>query len=73
MSTVRDNLMNEEGYTPYCGSELCAPRTRFSPERWPRTKFNGEQFICPKCGWTSNFESAFIVEYKKKWNIKQIK
>jgi hypothetical protein len=68
MSIVKDNLMSRKGYTPYCGSELCKPRTSSSPDRWPRTKFNGEQFECPKCGWISCFPIQFIKEYIIKWN-----
>lgn len=66
-STVRNNLMNRIGYSPYCGSELCSPRTTYSPERWPRTKFNSEQFVCPKCGWISEFPEDFIKRYKERW------
>lgn len=60
MSIVRENLMTEVGYTPYCGDETCKAR-------WPRTSFNGKQFQC-SCGWTSGFEAKFIEEYKVKWN-----
>lgn len=58
MSIVRDNLMNEPGYTPYCGAERCRAR-------WPRTRFNGSQFQC-SCGWQSGFEAAFIEQYKNR-------
>jgi len=74
MSIVRNNLMNDPAYTGYCGDEFCLPRTSWSPsnpygaERWPRTKFNGEQFVCPKCGWTSKYPREFILRYKSKWN-----
>lgn len=60
MSIVRENLMNREGYTPYCGAMDC----RFN---MPRTRFDGQQFRCA-CGWRSGFEVEFIDEYKKKWN-----
>ncbi len=68
-SVVRHNLLHEKGYAPYCGSQLCKER-HLSPlkgERWPRTEFNGEQFVCPKCQWQSAFPKEFIDEYKKKW------
>ena len=68
MSIVRDNLMTRQGYSPYCGDELCKPRTTYSLERCPRTKFDGEQFKCPKCGWKSEFDKEFIEGYKKHWN-----
>lgn len=70
ISIVRQNLMTIQGYTGYCGSALCKPRTRYSPERWPRTVFNGDQFVCPKCNWVSEYPIDFITRYKKKWNIK---
>lgn len=55
-SIVRQNLLNEPGYTPYCGNDKC--RTM------PRTIFNGEQFDCPSCGWRSAFEPEFIAKYR---------
>lgn len=64
ISTVRTNLMNEHGYTPYCGeawSRRCS---------MPRTKFINDQFQCPHCGWRSEFPIEFIDRYKRKWNIK---
>ena len=62
MSIVRDNLMTREGYSPYCGDISCRVM--------PRTFFNGKQFVCPHCGWVSQFPSDFIEEYKRKWNLK---
>jgi hypothetical protein len=56
MSIVRENLLTQKGYTPYCGDSQC----RF---RMPRTAFNGKQFQC-MCGWQSAFEPAFIEDYK---------
>lgn len=62
MSIVRKNLMNERGYTPYCGSDKeCAGM-------WPRSRFTGSQFRCPACGWESRFEPEFIAEYRAKWS-----
>lgn len=62
MSIVRDNLMNQKGYSPYCGNIRCF----FG---MPRTTFNGEQFTC-RCGWVSGFPKGFIKEYKEKWELK---
>ena len=62
VSIVRRNLMDREGYSPYCGSDDC--RTS------PRTLFNGKQFVCLHCGWKSSFPVKFINEYKAKWKIK---
>ncbi len=61
VSVVRENLMNQPGYTPYCGSETCRtmPRTKWSPFY--------SQFVCPICEWRSAFPKAFIAEYKQKW------
>ena len=61
MSIIRENLMKEKGYSPYCGNDNCKPM--------PRTFFNGEQFECKWCGWISRFPVEFIEEYKKKWKI----
>lgn len=63
MSIVRDNLMTQPHYSPYCGQmdKRCS---------MPRTKFNGRQFVCPECGWVSQFDAEFIAAYKKKWDIK---
>lgn len=68
ISIVRENLMTEEGYTGYCGSNISAferggcnnPRTQWIP------KLN--QFKCPNCGWTSQFPKDFIERYKLKWS-----
>ena len=65
MSTIRQNLMTRAGYTPYCGGAYDTTTCSM-----PRTNFDGEQFVCPECGWRSSFDEAFIKEYKKKWNIK---
>lgn len=59
---VRSNLLSEKGYSPYCGNTNC--------KIMPRTKFNGSQFVCPSCGWVSNFPKNFISLYKYKWSIK---
>lgn len=62
LSVVRENLMTKEGYSPYCGLDAKCPY------RWPRTKFNGKQFVCA-CGWKSDFPEDFINRYKEKWNL----
>ncbi len=70
MSIVRDNLMTRPGYTPYCGSELCKERHQrpLKGQRWPRTKFTGNQFKCPKCDWESEMDKEFTDTYKAKWS-----
>jgi hypothetical protein len=67
ITIVRENLMNEKGYSPYCGNDL-SRNTKGGCDN-PRTKFNGEQFVCPKCGWLSKFPQEFIKRYKEKWGL----
>jgi predicted RNA-binding Zn-ribbon protein involved in translation (DUF1610 family) len=57
---VRENLMTLKDYTPFCGGVILSCSM-------PRTKWNGKQFVCPKCGWTSEFPDDFIKRYKEKW------
>lgn len=59
VSTVRRNLMEQQGYSPYCGAE----RRSLA---WARTSFDNGQFKC-RCGWRSAFEPEFIADYKAKW------
>lgn len=61
MSLVRENLMKSKFYRPYCGNDNC--------KDMPRTSFNGEQFVCSKCKWVSQFDSVFITQYKQHWGI----
>lgn len=68
VTIVRENLMNEPGYSGYCGNNIS--RSKQGGCDNPRTKFNGKQFYCPKCGWTSQYPDDFIERYKEKWNIK---
>lgn len=63
LSIVRTNLMNEKGYSGYCGGEY-GKRCRM-----PRTRWNGSQFVCPQCGWVSQYPDDFIARYKAKWNL----
>jgi hypothetical protein len=62
MSIVRDNLMTQDGYTPYCGNLTCS-------HQMPRSVWNGKQFECA-CGWVSEFPKDFIDEYKNRWALK---
>lgn len=62
MSTVRENLMNRAGYSPYCGGAFDNKSCSM-----PRTVWTGEQFKCRECGWVSQFPADFIAEYKAKW------
>lgn len=61
-SIVRNNLLTVPDYKPYCGSNKKCNMLR--------TEFDGQQFVCPICGWCSSFEYSFIKEYIEKWNIK---
>lgn len=66
-SIVRENLMSQEGYRPYCGNNIS--RDTHGGCDNPRTKWNGQQFVCPTCGWVSQFPIEFIIRYKQKWNL----
>lgn len=59
MSVVRNNLMSDPLYRPYCGRDFC----------WARLNFDGEQFTCA-CGYRTQFPDEFIAEYVAKWNAK---
>ena len=65
MSIVRNNLLSRPWYTPYCGNNIA----RNTPGGCsnPRTFWNvsSEQFICPNCGYKTDFPNEFIEEYKK--------
>lgn len=61
MSIVRENLLSDPKYRPYCGAAKCR-------HSWPRTSFDGRQFVC-KCGWKSTFDNDFMQEYYKRHNI----
>lgn len=63
MNLIKTNLMNRQGYTPYCGKDNCFMGM-------PRTEFKNDQFHCI-CGWVSQFDSKFIAEYKQKWNLEK--
>lgn len=64
---VRENLMTVPSYAPYCGNNIL--RNRIDGCTNPRTAFNGEQFVCPSCGWVSQFPIDFINRYKARWAI----
>ncbi|WP_329894413.1 hypothetical protein [Stenotrophomonas sp. SMYL20] len=61
-TTVRKNLLEREGYTPYCGEALMCTAGL------PRTTWDGAQFRC-RCGWRSEFPADFIAAYKARWGI----
>jgi len=71
MSIVRKNLMNEEGYTGYCGQAPEIEGGKICPGRWPRTVFvwKLKQFKCNACGWVSKYDEEFITEYIAKWKF----
>jgi hypothetical protein len=50
MSIVRQNLLKDKKYAPYC----CECNTM------ARMVFNGKQFVCHKCKRETAFESEFI-------------
>lgn len=66
-SIVRENLMTREGYTPFCGNSVARDKKGGCDN--PRTKFDGEQFVCPNCKFRTAFPSDFIKRYKAIWNL----
>lgn len=68
LTVVRENLMNEPDYSPYCGNNVS--RNELSGCHNPRTYFINGQFKCPNCGWISKLPDDFIKRYKEKWGIK---
>lgn len=65
---VRHNLMTRPGYAPYCGSNVPRPPVVNGCTN-PRTVFNGDQFVCPDCGFTTEFPDEFILLYKINWGL----
>lgn len=62
-SIVRQNLMDDKNYRPYCGNII-----NFCYN--PRTELRTDgQFICPNCKWISSFPDDFVKRYKEKHNI----
>ena len=64
---VRSNLMDDKNYSPYCGNNIA--RRDIGGCDNPRTNWNGSQFVCPRCRWTSQFPQYFIDAYKAKHNL----
>lgn len=60
---VRQNLMDEVRYRPYCGEEKGCYN--------PRTEYRSVdgQFICPNCKWISKFPEDFIKRYRDKHKV----
>lgn len=59
---VRQNLMDDKNYRPYCGNNVSC----YNPKTELRT--NG-QFICPHCKWISAFPEDFVKRYKEKHSL----
>lgn len=52
-TTVRNNLLNDANYKPYCGNFKC--------NTMPRAEKIGLcVYKCPSCGWVSNLSELFI-------------
>jgi len=61
-TTVRQNMMKDEKYRPYCGNDKCSGR-------WPRMrKLENYNFKCPSCGFETKFEDDFFKRYVEKWH-----
>lgn len=68
---VRRNLLTDSKYTPYCGAYSIQSITEGNGKvscSLPRTVFDGQQFVCPECGYRTEFPEDFISYYKQKWN-----
>lgn len=59
-SIVRRNLMEREGYAPYCLSCNTMHRLKWTPEL--------SQFKCGSCGYVTAFPEDFLAIYKERWN-----
>lgn len=60
---VRQNLMDDPNYAPYCGSN------KFCDHGRPRATWDADrgQFTC-RCGWASHFPPEFMTRYRAKHN-----
>lgn len=52
MSVVRENLLKDPNYAPFCVLPTCSSKGRM---HW-----TGRQFRCRVCGNTTDFEAEFI-------------
>lgn len=62
-SLIRNNLMYQKDYAPYCGNAypVCHnPRAHWDEEE--------KSHKCTTCGWKPTFDQAFYQEYKAKWH-----
>lgn len=68
-SIVRDNLMKDVNYRPYCGNNTVYNKLGGCSN--PKTYWDNksEQFRCPQCMWISEFPEDFIKRYKEKHNL----
>jgi hypothetical protein len=64
---VRQNLMDDPNYRPYCGSNNWTGSKLECNN--PRTIWTDNQFKCPNCGWVSQFPKDFIDRYKQKHGL----
>lgn len=59
-SIVRQNLMSQPGYAPYCLECSTMARLTWTPRL--------SQFKCGSCGFVTKFPADFLAVYKEKWN-----
>lgn len=52
MSIVRNNLLSDPNYAPYCMGNNCRVMDRLV--------FTGKQFQCRSCGYITEFDADFI-------------
>ena len=60
---IRQNMMDDKNYRPYCGAERCSGG-------WPRMiQMDNLQFRCPSCGFNTQIDKDFIDRYRDRWSI----
>lgn len=53
-TTVRQNMIDDKNYRPYCGQCRIMPRI-------------DKDFKCPTCGKVAVYDPEFMARYNKKW------
>lgn len=69
-TTVRQNMMDDVHYRPYCASVIPGHPNYMSCSS-PRMIWDLmlSQMKCPDCGWISEYPEDFIKRYKEKHSL----
>ena len=71
MSIVRDNILRDKTYTPFCGNDK--PKWLIGGCSNPRTILNRDgQFECPECEYVTEFPDDFVKQYRIQHKLDQI-